>query len=115
MVILSPAVFDPHVLAVDEARFLEALPERGVEGPEHVGRSTMAEADHRHRGLLRVRYQRPCRRAAKQRDEVPPLQNQHRPPRGSGMWSRNKNPPAECGDRSFAIIACLKIVRRSLA
>ena len=58
------AEFDRDVLALDEARFLQALAKRGDE-VRHVGERRAAEKpDHRHRRLLRARGKRPCGRAA---------------------------------------------------
>src|SRR5262245_39835687 len=54
--IVGAAVFDGHVLALDEARVSQAL------------------ADHRHRRLLRASHERPrSRRAAEKRDELAPF------------------------------------------
>src|SRR6516225_7314757 len=69
---LSPAVFDSHVLAFDIAGFLQAL----AKSTHHIrifsGECAIEKSDHRHRGLLRARRERPCsRRAAEQRDELP--------------------------------------------
>src|SRR5258708_5054862 len=41
--------------------------------PERIGRVAAEEPDHRHRGLLRARRERPRRRAPEQRDELAPL------------------------------------------
>ena len=53
-VVLRPAIFDPYVLAFDEAPFHEALSERGSERPGQVWRSVMEEPDYRRRRLLRA-------------------------------------------------------------
>src|SRR5262249_12047587 len=74
VLILRPAVFDSHVLALDIAGFAQAPTERAQTAREHVRRFTAEVSDHGHRRLLRVRRERPCRRrAAEQRDELPPL------------------------------------------
>jgi hypothetical protein len=70
---LRPAVFDCDVLTFDKAGFVEAFAERGQIERPGVERTGTEKADDRHRGLLRVRRERPNRRrAAQQRDEVPP-------------------------------------------
>src|SRR5262249_57218731 len=70
---LGPAVFDRHVLALDEARVCQALAERPQSFRDRIGRSGVQIPDHRHRRLLRPRRERPDRRAAEQRDELPTL------------------------------------------
>src|SRR5215831_18213132 len=50
---LSPAVFDRHVLALDEANFLQSLLKRSRHGRVHAGRLAVEETDDRHRRLLR--------------------------------------------------------------
>src|SRR6516164_2261329 len=68
---LVRTVLNRDVLALDEACFLEALAERS-----HAlvrNRSTAEKPDDRHCRLLRVRCERPRRRAAEQRDEIAPL------------------------------------------
>ena len=58
--------FDPHVLALDIASILEALPERAQTLRGRFKRSGVEEADHRHRRLLGSHGERPRRRAALQ-------------------------------------------------
>src|SRR5262245_59798631 len=66
--ILSRAVLDRDVLALDEARLLQALAERSYEV-----RPAGQEPHHRHRRLLRPHTERPRgRRAAEQSNELPP-------------------------------------------
>jgi Recombinase zinc beta ribbon domain len=70
---LCPAVFDRHVLSLNEARLFETLLERS-----HVWsffrRLDVHESDYLHRRLLRARHKRPRRRrTAKERDELAPL------------------------------------------
>jgi hypothetical protein len=67
-----PAIFDRHVLALDEAAFAQAPAERG-QSYGIIGRSDAKKANHRHRRLLRPCRERPRRRAAEQRDELAPL------------------------------------------
>ena len=72
--ILGPAVFDRHVLALDIAGVLQALAKCAQTVRERVRRCGVEEPDHRHRRLLRARRERPrSRRAAEQRDELAPL------------------------------------------
>jgi hypothetical protein len=62
---VRPTVFDRDVLA------LKPLQERIYERLVLLWRSAIKESNHRHRGLLRPRRQRPSdRRAAEQRDEL---------------------------------------------
>src|SRR5262249_37135235 len=68
--ILTPAVFDRDVLALDMAGILEALTERAHTVRLRIRRTRVDEADHRHRRLLRARRKGPRRRAAEQRDEL---------------------------------------------
>src|SRR5262249_47092905 len=74
--ILRPAVFDSHVLALDKAGFAQALTECAQTAREHVRRFAAKISDRRHRRLLRARRERPCRRAAEQRDERAPFHQQ---------------------------------------
>src|SRR5262249_48379950 len=69
-----PTVFDPHILAFDIARFLQALAERRDLLAQRSGRCGIEEADHSHRRLLRARRERPRRsHSAKERDELAEL------------------------------------------
>src|SRR5262249_41477205 len=70
VLILRPAVFDLHVLTLDVASLFQALPECAQKIWNNVGRPGVEEPDHRHRGLLPSRGNRPCRRAADKRDEL---------------------------------------------
>jgi hypothetical protein len=75
--IFRGAELDRDVLALDEARLLQALTERGHEVRGVGERRAAQEPDHRHRRLLRARRERPMnrkpgRRAAEQGDEVAP-------------------------------------------
>jgi len=70
-VIFRRAVFDRNILPLDETCFLQALAERGHEARRVGKRRTAQEANHRHRGLLRARSERPCdRRAGNCFDEI---------------------------------------------
>src|SRR5262249_61815860 len=76
---LGPAVFDRHVLALDIAALLEALAERAQVACRRVWRSAVKEPNHRHRGLLRARRERPRRRAGQQRNEIASSYVEHGP------------------------------------
>jgi hypothetical protein len=71
--IFRRAGFDGDVPALDEARFLEALAERGNEVQGVGQRRASEESDNGHRRLLCPRHQRPRRRATHQRDEGAPF------------------------------------------
>src|SRR5262245_63849444 len=68
--VVSEAVYDRHVLALNEALLLQALTEFAQALSKPVSRGAAEEPDHRHRRLLRPRRKRPCSRAAEQRDEL---------------------------------------------
>src|SRR5262249_55160924 len=79
--VLRPAKYDRDVVAVDEARFLQALAECSHAVQNVSERSTAEKPHHRHRRLLRARRERPRdSRAAEQRDE---LAAPHSRPQGS--------------------------------
>jgi hypothetical protein len=59
IVTLCPAIFDRHVAAFDEARFAQALAERGDKRCVPARRFA-AEEPHHGRLLLRTRSERPC-------------------------------------------------------
>src|SRR5215470_7904413 len=63
-----PSEFDRDVPPFDEACLTEALPKGGQHRSVGHRRSAVEISDHRHR-LLRPCLQRPCRRAAEQREE----------------------------------------------
>src|SRR5262249_31319246 len=71
---LSPAVFDPHILALDIAGVFKALAKRAQTVRLRIRRSGLEIPDHRHLRLLRARRERPRGRTAEQRDEIAPLQ-----------------------------------------
>src|SRR5262245_6383220 len=57
--VLGPAVFDRHVLALNVAGLLEAPTKSAQRLGEHVGRLAVEEADHRHCCLLSARREWP--------------------------------------------------------
>ena len=70
--IVRRAILDRDVLALDEARVLQALPERGHD-LRRVSERAAEEPDHGRCRLLRARGKRPRHRcAAHERDEFPP-------------------------------------------
>src|SRR5262249_49700292 len=71
--ILGPAVFNGHVLALDVAAILQALAKCAQTIRHRVRRSGVKKPDHRHRRLLRPRRERPRRRPAEQRYELAPF------------------------------------------
>src|SRR5262249_26099893 len=72
--IVSPAIFDGGVAALDDACFAQAAAERRQLRRESARRCRSKHADGRHVGLLRARRERPCRRrATEQRDELASL------------------------------------------
>src|SRR5262245_15441617 len=72
VVTFGPAVFDRHVPTLDIAVFSQTLPKRDQEVCILLGRPSVKKADHRHRGLLPARHERPRHRAAEQGDELAP-------------------------------------------
>src|SRR5262249_8529708 len=69
----SPTVLNREILAVDQTRFAQALPERRHTIAVGLRGAGTEEPDHRHSRPLRARHERPrCRRAAQERDEVAP-------------------------------------------
>jgi hypothetical protein len=62
--ILGPAIGDGDIVALDKARFLQALAERDETIPNRLWRSDIEEADKWHRRLLRARCERPRRHTA---------------------------------------------------
>src|SRR5262245_30586286 len=67
--IVAPTKVDGKVLTFREPAPLQPLPERGNKLRRATSRRAAEKPDHRH-CLLRARRQRPCRRAAEQRDEL---------------------------------------------
>jgi hypothetical protein len=69
--IIGPAVFDRHVLALNKAGVFEALAKSAQPSGMPIERLRVEKPDHRHRGLLRPRRERPRgRRAAEKRYEL---------------------------------------------
>jgi len=69
---LQPVVLDRHVLAFDDAGFVEAIAESDHVARGGFGRTAAKESDHRQRRLLRIRAERPRnRRAADNGNELP--------------------------------------------
>src|SRR5262249_31867746 len=71
--ILGPAVFNRHVLALDIAGVFETLVKSAQTIHVHVRRRGVEEPNHRHRWLLRARRERPGSRAPDKRDELAAL------------------------------------------
>src|SRR5262249_9764782 len=71
--ILGPAVFDRHVLALDVAYILQALAKCAQTVRHPVRRSVVKKPDHWHCCLLRARRERPRHAAAEQRYELAPV------------------------------------------
>src|SRR6516164_1332972 len=71
---VSPAIFDRDVLTFHKSGFVETFAEGGQIEPIVVERTDTEKSDHRHRRLLRVRRERPHRRAAEERHELAPSQ-----------------------------------------
>src|SRR5262249_36029777 len=67
---LQPVVLDSDVLPFDVTGFLETFTECGHITRADFRRPRVKKTDHWHRRLLRPRRQRPCHRAAEQRDEL---------------------------------------------
>src|SRR6516164_6699461 len=66
----QPVIFQAHVLAVDVTDLAYPIAECGPIARSVFGRRSIHDRNHRHRRLLRPRRERPCRRAAEQRDEL---------------------------------------------
>jgi hypothetical protein len=78
--VLGPAVFNCHVLALDITGFFEALAKSPQKIRNRVVRLAAEEHDHRHL-LLRARRERPCGCcAAEERDELAAFHNEVSPP-----------------------------------
>src|SRR6516225_4124094 len=98
------AVFDHDVLALDEARFLQALTEGGHEVHSVSERGVPQEPDHRHRRLLRVRRERPgCRRAAECDQQLPPSDGDCHTPLPCEVRKENDTTPRACCPTSAAL------------
>src|SRR5262249_20209732 len=73
IVTFRPAKRDRQILTFDKPRFAEASTEGFHNTCRFPWRATADEPNHRHCLLLRPRRERPCRRAAEQRDELAPF------------------------------------------
>src|SRR5262249_7227547 len=72
--ILTPAIFDRHILALDIAAVFQPLAECGQTVGYRIGRTRVDDPDHWHRRLLRLRRKRPrSSGAAEQRYELAAL------------------------------------------
>src|SRR6516162_8835511 len=71
--ILGPAIFNRHVLALDIPGIFQTLAKCAQKIQVWYRRCRVEETDDRHRRLLRARRERPRRCAAKQRDELAAL------------------------------------------
>ena len=70
---VSPAIVQGDVPTFDESGIIQALPDHRDEGRVDGGRTGAEYANHRHRGLLRPRRERPRgRRAAECGQHFPP-------------------------------------------
>src|SRR6516165_4089812 len=72
--IARPAELDRHVLSFDVASFGQALAECSEQMRGRLWRTGIQESDRRQCRLLRLRRERPCRRAAEQLDEIASFQ-----------------------------------------
>src|SRR5262249_16008003 len=68
-----PSVFDHNVLAFNKARLIQSFSKRADDVEERRGGPGVEKSHDRHRRLPRARRERPRRRTAEMRDEVPPL------------------------------------------
>src|SRR5262249_3043703 len=67
----GPAILDGDILPDDVAGVLEAVRQADDIVFVGCGRPGADKSDHRHRGLLRARHERPCGcHTAEQRDEI---------------------------------------------
>ena len=72
-VIVREAEFDRHIAAFDKTSFSQPFAKCGNNSYAQFGHTRVEEPDHRHRGLLGTCRQRPCHRAADERDQLPPF------------------------------------------
>jgi hypothetical protein len=86
-----PSGTRPALAALDIAGLAQAPPEGGDRTGILGGRCTVEESDHRHSRLLRVRRQRPCRRAAESGDEFAPSKPKPHLPLPSPMGARYRD------------------------
>src|SRR5262249_13158818 len=69
-VVMRPPEFDGHVLALDVAALAQSLAESSHSICERLWGAELEHSNHRHRRLLCARRERPCCRAADERDEL---------------------------------------------
>src|SRR5262245_15389012 len=84
---VGPTEGDVNVLPFDIARVPQSQPKCHLVPSRFARRPAAEEPDHRQRRLLRAHRERPCRRAAEQRDELPSfhsITSSARPSSGSG-------------------------------
>jgi hypothetical protein len=67
---LSPTIVEGDVLTLDKACFIETLSDDRNERRVRSGRTAAEQSDHRNRTLLRLRRERPPRRAAEKANEL---------------------------------------------
>src|SRR5262245_62600233 len=73
MLFIGPAILNRHIPSFDESGLAQALAECSDKVCGSGGRRAPEKTNHRHRRLLRPCRQRPhYRRAAEERDEMPP-------------------------------------------
>src|SRR5262249_59968013 len=103
IVTFGPAVFDRRVAAFDEARFAQALAERGGIRGVPARRFAVEPADHRHRRLLRTRRERPrdCR-AGERSQQFPPSDGDCHAPLPCEVREGNDTTPRACCPNSAA-------------
>jgi hypothetical protein len=70
---IRPPIFDRDVLALNKSDLIQAALERGNEMRETGSSLGVQKPDDGHRRLLRLRRNRPNRRAADKRDELAPV------------------------------------------
>jgi hypothetical protein len=69
ILVFRKTILDRHVAAFDVAGFTQATTQRLRKVRSIISAPTAQEPNNRHCRLLRARRERPCGRAAKQRDE----------------------------------------------
>ena len=69
---LCPAIIDPQILSLCIAHFFQTTAEARNEMRQRHGGGDVQKPDHRRRGLLRARRERPRSGAAECRDKVSP-------------------------------------------
>src|SRR6516162_7626455 len=82
---LRPAIFDGDILALVEAGLAQTSQEH-AQALAGTTRSAAEISDHRQRGLLGARRERPRRRAAEPADEFTPLKAKPHLPLRASQW-----------------------------